>query len=155
RLPRLVGVEKAIEMLVSARSIGAADALAAGLIDRVVDGVDERDSTSGRSHATLEEPACSFAREILERAAAPLRTRDRVAKPGTIEAAGPFLEAGRELASKTRRNQRAPLAAVEAIAAAVERPFAEGCARERELVGECVHSDQCRALLHLFFAERA
>src|SRR5215470_19026907 len=34
-------------------------------------------------------------------------------------------------------------------------PFEQGCARERELFNECVTSDQCRALIHAFFAERA
>ena len=49
----------------------------------------------------------------------------------------------------------APLKAVEAIEAASTLPFAEGCRRERELFFECVQGEQAKALIHVFFAERA
>src|SRR5690606_24237331 len=62
--------------------------------------------------------------------------------------------AGRALAKKTRRNMEAPLAVVDAIAAAVTLPFDEGCVRERGIFFDCVKSEQCKALIHAFFAER-
>jgi 3-hydroxyacyl-CoA dehydrogenase len=145
RLPRLVGVEQAIEMLVSARPLGAADALRAGLIDRIVDSAD----------SSLEAGARRFARELIARGGPVSRTRDRVEELGTVESAAPLLAAGRDLARRIRRNQTAPLAAIDAIAAAVSLPLMEGCAREHELAEQCVRSEQCRALVHLFFAERA
>ena len=49
----------------------------------------------------------------------------------------------------------APLKLLEAIRGAATLPFDQGCAREQELFAECVSSDQCRALIHAFFAERA
>ena len=49
----------------------------------------------------------------------------------------------------------APLKAVDAIEAAVNLPFDEGCKKEREIFEECIASDQARALIHAFFAERA
>jgi 3-hydroxyacyl-CoA dehydrogenase len=49
----------------------------------------------------------------------------------------------------------APLKAVDAIEAAATLPFDEGCKKERELFVECIASDQARALIHAFFAERA
>ncbi len=49
----------------------------------------------------------------------------------------------------------APLAVVDAIEAAAKLPFEEGCHREREIVRERLKSDECRALIHAFFAERA
>src|SRR5581483_3596215 len=52
-------------------------------------------------------------------------------------------------------NQTAPLAAVAALEAAAALPFDEGCRKEREIITECLASDQCRALVHAFFAERA
>src|SRR6202035_4704756 len=58
-------------------------------------------------------------------------------------------------ARKTRRNMLAPLKVVDAIEAAVTMPFDEGCKKERELFEECIASDQARALIHAFFAERA
>ena len=61
----------------------------------------------------------------------------------------------RQLAGKIKRHQTAPLRAVEAIEAAATLPFDEGCRLEREIFAECVGSEQAKALIHLFFAERA
>jgi 3-hydroxyacyl-CoA dehydrogenase len=137
RLPRLVGIEKAIEMCVSGKPLKAADALAAGLIDAVIEG----DLTAG---------AVAFAREVVPAA----KTRERNDKLGTPEANAPLYAAGRQMAAKIRRHQQAPLRAVEAIEAAATLPFAKGCARERELFNACVVSDQAKSLIHAFFAER-
>src|SRR5262249_2883221 len=63
--------------------------------------------------------------------------------------------AGREQARKTRRNMTAPLAAIDALEAAVALPFDEGCRKEREIAEKCLASEQARALIHAFFAERA
>jgi 3-hydroxyacyl-CoA dehydrogenase len=146
RLPRLVGVEKAIEILVSGKPIAASEAFRAGLVDRVV----EDDAADGR----LRERAVAFARELAGRSTPIPRTRERRDKLGTPESSAALLAAGRELARKTRRNQSAPIAAVDAIEAAVSLPFEQGCERERELSLQCVRSEQCKALIHTFFAER-
>jgi 3-hydroxyacyl-CoA dehydrogenase len=138
RLPRLVGIEKAIEMCVSGKPLTAGDALAAGLIDAVIEG-------------DLAAGAVAYA---LKAAAAP-KTRDRNGKLGAPEANAPLYEAGRQMAAKIRRHQQAPLRAVEAIEAAATLPFDAGCARERELFDACVVSDQAKSLIHVFFAERA
>ncbi len=137
RLPRLVGVEKAIDMCVTGKPITASDALACGLIDSIAEG-------------DLLDTAKAFARD----AGAPVKTRDRNEKLGSPEANAPLYANGRALAAKVRRGAIAPLKAVEAIEAAVALPFADGCKRERELFAECVASDQARALIHVFFAER-
>jgi 3-hydroxyacyl-CoA dehydrogenase len=137
RLPRLTGVEKAIDMCVTGKPIAAADALAVGLVDAVTE-------------TDLLESAVAFARQQT----APVRTRDRNEKLGTAETNAPLYAAGRALAAKVRRGSIAPLKAVDAIEAAVALPFDEGCRRERELFAECVASDQARALIHAFFAER-
>ena len=142
RLPRLVGVEKAIDMCVSGKSITAPDALGAGLVDRLIDG-------------DLQAGASAFARDAAARGGSHPKTRDRRDKLGTPESAAPLLAAGRELARRTRRNMFAPLAVVDAIEAAATRPFPEGVRREREIFFECLRSEQCKALVHAFFAERA
>jgi 3-hydroxyacyl-CoA dehydrogenase len=141
RLPRLVGVEKAIEMCVTGKPVKAADALRMGLIDRIVDG----DLTAG---------AVSFAREVAGSSAVHPKTRAREDKLPAGEALPALLAAGRALARKTRRDQEAPLAAVDAIEAAATLPFEEGCVRERGIFFDCVRSEQCKALIHAFFAER-
>lgn len=138
RLPRLVGIEKAIEMCVTGKPLKASDALLTGLIDAVIDG----DLLTG---------AVAFAKEVRVR----VKTRDRNERLGTPEGNAPLFAAGRQLAAKTRRNQQAPLRAVEAIEAAATLPFDEGCGRERAIFAECLVSDQAKALIHAFFAERA
>ena len=141
RLPRLVGVQKALEMCVTGKPVKAADALAAGLIDHVIDG-------------DLRSEAMAFARVVAVQPRPP-KTRDRSDRLGSpAENAGHF-EAARALAAKTRPHQVAPLRAVDAIEAAATLPFDEGCRRERDLFLECIRTDQARALMHLFFAERA
>jgi 3-hydroxyacyl-CoA dehydrogenase len=147
RLPRLVGIEKAIEMCVSGKPVTAPEALAAGLTDRVIDG-------------DLREGAAAFAREMIASATPDARTwprtRDRNDRLGTPAVNAPLFAAGRAMAAKMRPHQPAALAAVEAIEAAATLPFDEGCARERELFfTRCVRTDACRALVHAFIAERA
>jgi 3-hydroxyacyl-CoA dehydrogenase len=141
RLTRLVGVETAIDMCVSGKPISAADARRFGLVDRLVEG----DLTAG---------AVAFAREALEGGGAHPKTRERRDKLGTAETNVPLFAAGREKARTTRRNQTAPLAAIDAIEAATTLPFDEGCRREREISVRCFRSPQSRALVHAFFAER-
>jgi len=141
RLPRLVGLEKAIEMCVSGKPIKAADALSAGLIDRVIDG-------------ELAAGASAFAREMASRTGALPKTRERQDKLPPASALPGMLTAGRDLARKTRRNLEAPVAVVDALEAAATLPFAEGCARERDIFFRLAKSEQAKALIHAFFAER-
>lgn len=141
RLPRLVGLEKAIEMCVTSKLLTAAEALDAGLIDAIAEG-------------DVRSDAVAFARRVTDEKGSHRKTRELRAetKPGT--SLEEVLRAGRDLAQKIKRNQNAPLKAVEAIGASV-LPFEEGCRRERELFHECATSEQCRALIHAFFAERS
>jgi 3-hydroxyacyl-CoA dehydrogenase len=137
RLPRLVGVAKAAEMLVSGQIIKAPVALEIGLIDKIVEG-------------ELLPAAIVFAQQV---ASVPhIRTRDRTIKPDE-NAAG--LAAARELARKTRRNQTAPEMALEALEAAISLPFEEGLKKEREIALKSLTTVQASALIHAFIAERA
>ena len=141
RLTRLVGVEKALEMCVSGKPIEAEDAARFGLVDLVI----ADDFLAG---------ALAFARDVARRGTPHPRTRARTDKLGASAALDGLLVAAREKARKTRRHQTAPLAAVEAIAAAATLPFDEGCRRERALALESVRSEQARAMVYGFFAER-
>jgi len=140
RLPRLVGLEKAIEMCVSGKPIKAGDALAAGLIDRIIEG-------------NLAEGAIAFAREKMASATHP-KTRERHDKLPPREAVPAMVAAGKELARKTRRHMEAPLRVVDALEAAATLPFDQGCRREREIFFEIGTSEQAKALIHAFFVER-
>ena len=141
RLPRLVGVEAALTMCVSGRPIKAAEALQSGLIDRVVD--------------DLIPGAVAFATEIVSRGGPHPKTRERAEKLPPAAALPELVAAAHELARKVRRNQDAPARAIAAIEAAATLPFDDGCRRERELFFACARSDQAKALIHAFFAERA
>jgi 3-hydroxyacyl-CoA dehydrogenase len=140
RLPRLVGVAAAVEMCVSGRPIKTPEALRLGLIDRVIEG----DLLSG---------AVGFARDS---AVQPVRkTRERNENLGSAAENAAIFAAGRAQAGKIRRNQTAPLAALEALEAATTLPFEQGCQKEREIVRRVLAGDQARAMIHIFFAERA
>ena len=140
RLPRLVGLEKAIEMCVSGKPIKAKDALATGLIDRIIEG-------------DLEAGALAFAREMTSRSAHP-KTRERTDKLPPAATVPSMIAAGKEMARKTRRHMEAPVKVIDALEAAVTMPFAEGCLRERQIALECMRSEQAKSLIHAFFAER-
>jgi 3-hydroxyacyl-CoA dehydrogenase len=142
RLPRLVGIAAAVDLCVSGKPTKASEALALGLIDRIVEG----DLLAGAVEFSLEKTAAGGPHR---------KTRERREKLGSADANRPVFAAGREQARKTRRNMIAPLRAIDALEAAANLPFEEGCRREREIITELLASDQCRALIHAFFAERA
>ncbi len=142
RLPRLVGVAAAVDLCVSGKPIRAPEALKLGVIDRVIEG----DLLSG---------AVAFARELADKGGALRKTRELSDKLGSEFVDASIFVAGRDQARKTRRNMLAPLKVVDAIEAAATLPFDEGCRKEREIFEECIASDQARALIHAFFAERA
>jgi 3-hydroxyacyl-CoA dehydrogenase len=143
RLPRLVGVEKALDMGLTGRPITARDALSVGLIDRVIDADD------------LVAGAMAFAREHLARGTPHRRTRDRADRLGTPEQNAPLFAAARDTARKTKPHIPAAALFIDAVEAAARLPFDAGIGRERELSAESVRSEPCKALLHVFFAERA
>jgi 3-hydroxyacyl-CoA dehydrogenase len=138
RLPRLAGIARAVEMCAFGEPVGARDAHAAGMVDRIVEG-------------ELLAGAIEFAREV---AGQPVpRTSQRNEKLRDADPA--IFDAARRQAQKTKRGQTAPLAAIESVEAATRLSFDQGCAREAELFRECLHGAQSKALIHAFFAERA
>jgi 3-hydroxyacyl-CoA dehydrogenase len=139
RLPRLVGVAKAVEMCAEGKPVSAREALALGLIDGLI----ESELLSG---------AVSFAREI---AGKPVpKTRERAGKLGTAAENAAIFAAARAAVSKKQRGLKAPLAAIEAVEAATKLSFDEGCQVEARLFNDCLFSDQSKALIHVFFGER-
>jgi 3-hydroxyacyl-CoA dehydrogenase len=141
RLPRLAGVARAIDMCVAGAPIKAPEALAAGIVDHLIEG----DLLSG---------AMEFALARADEGGPWPKTSERNYKLGSPEANAPLFAAGRAQAAKIRRNQTAPLKALEALEAATTLPFAEGCRLERTLFRECVEGSQSQAMIHAFLAER-
>jgi 3-hydroxyacyl-CoA dehydrogenase len=139
RLPRLAGIAAAVEMCAEGKPISAEQALKFGIVDRLM----EDDLLTG---------ALAFAREVSGKPAP--KTSERNEKLGTAEQNAPIFAAARETARKKQRGLMAPLAAIEAIEAAVNLPFEKGCELEQKLFAECLFSDQSKALIHVFFGER-
>jgi 3-hydroxyacyl-CoA dehydrogenase len=143
RLPRLVGVAKAVEMCAFGNPVSAKQAHADGLIDRIIEGGLEGD---------LLEGAVAFAREV---ANVPVpRTRDRNDRLGTPEENARVFAAARETARKKQRGLIAPPAAIDGVEAATKLPFEEGLKVEAKLFLECLFSEQSKSLIHVFFGER-
>ncbi len=139
RLPRLAGVAKAVEMCTTGNPIKAAEALQFGIVDRIIEG-------------DLLPGAIAFASEVAAKPAP--KTRERNEKLGTAADNAPIFAAARETVAKKQRGLLAPVAAIAAIEAATNLPFAEGCEVEKKLFIECLFSDQSKALIHVFFSER-
>jgi 3-hydroxyacyl-CoA dehydrogenase len=140
RLPRAVGAELALRMIVSGEPVGAEAALKAGLIDRIV----AADSFQG---------VLDFAQELVGRRTHPRLRAARALLPAGVDAETFFRES-RARVARQARGQVSPLKCVEAVEAAVRLPFEEGVKIERAMFLELVASEQSKALRHAFFAER-
>jgi 3-hydroxyacyl-CoA dehydrogenase len=137
RLPRLAGVEAAMQAIVDGNPIPAAKAKAMGVVDEIIEG----DLTAG---------ATAYAQRLVAEGAKPRPTSARAVPPPKE---GAFEDFERGIARK-QRGFVAPFKAIEALRAAVAKPFAEGMKLEREIFVELMGSPQSRAQRHVFFAER-
>lgn len=133
-LPRLVGVEKALEIIALGDPVSAKDALHYGLIDKIAEG-------------DLVEAACAFAHTVIGK---PRRTRDLVA----AKVADIVYDGFRAKHARRFRGLDAPPAIIASVRAATELPFAEGAAREREIFLKLRAGPQNEALRYVFFAQR-
>jgi 3-hydroxyacyl-CoA dehydrogenase len=140
RLPRLCGAKMALEMCTDGKPVNAPKALAAGILDAVV-------------QDNLLDGAITFAKS--KAATSEIRkTREIVLSADQIAAGLEACAAARQALAKTAKGMRAPYAVVDAIEAGLRGNFEEGSQREREIFAECVVSTESKALRHLFFAER-
>jgi 3-hydroxyacyl-CoA dehydrogenase len=141
RLPRVLGVEAALQMITTGASVPSeklAKAPGQKLFDSLVDG-------------DLLPAAIAFAKDIADVRPLPSVRDLSVAAPADAAA---FDKARAELA-KTRKNLEAPQRCVDCVEAATRLDLDAGIAYEREVFGKLVTSDQARALRHAFFGERA
>ena len=138
RLPRLVGIEKAIDMICSGDPIPAAKAAELGVIDRIVDG-------------DLREGTLAFTRELLTTNAPLVKVRDR---NDLLKADPEIFANARKTWAKKKRGFEAPQRCIDAVEAAATKSFDEGMRIEREIIEELMASAQSRAQRHFFFAER-
>ncbi|HEX4337925.1 MAG TPA: 3-hydroxyacyl-CoA dehydrogenase NAD-binding domain-containing protein [Polyangiaceae bacterium] len=140
RLPRLVGVEKALEIIVGGDPVSAKEAKAIGLVDELVEG-------------DLLEGAVAFATGIAAKRPLP-RVRDLTANLDPAKLRPGLFDDAKKDAKKKSRGAVGPARCVDAVRAAVEMPFEQGLAEERRLITEAIASVESRAMRHVFFAER-
>jgi 3-hydroxyacyl-CoA dehydrogenase len=139
RLPRLVGAYDALQIMLKGDNVKAADALAKGILDEVV----ESDAV-----AAAKKFAGKPKRRISERKA-------ELGVKGLSLFATPFVIAQAHMMVPPEENGGfAAHKLVDAVAAAIELPFERGIAREERLFMELVQSAPSAALRHVFFAER-
>jgi len=138
RLPRVIGVETALTMIVTGNPVPSERLAGAKLFDRMIEG-------------DLMAGAIAFAGEIAERRPLP-KVRDiRIDLPDR-EA---FFQSARKTVGAASKHFPAPLKCVDCVEAAVTMPFEEGMKAERENFLALVQTTESKALRHYFFGERA
>jgi 3-hydroxyacyl-CoA dehydrogenase len=141
RLPRVVGAQKALQMIVSGDPIGADEALKVGLIDEIVDG-------------DLTAAGVAFAEKVLAEKRPLKKIRDLTDKIAPAKGKPEIFAEFRKSVARQTRGFRAPENCIKAVEAAVELPFDQGIKRERELFTELMNSSESKAQRYFFFAER-
>ncbi|MCA9027871.1 MAG: enoyl-CoA hydratase/isomerase family protein [Planctomycetaceae bacterium] len=142
RLPRLCGVAKAAEICASGRMVKAKEALDSGIVDKLIEG-------------DLLEGAIAFAREQAATGESPRRTRDIQDRFGNEAEYKMMLQGIRQECARRARGMQAPQRNVDAVELAPQFPFVEGLEKEAEIFKECLFSDESKAMIHVFFGERA
>ncbi len=141
RLPRVVGVQKALQMIVSGDPIGADEALKAGLIDEIAEG-------------DLTAAGVAFAQKVVADKRPLKKIRDLNDKIDPAKGKPEIFAEFRKSVARQTRGFRAPENCIRAVEAAVELPFEQGIRRERELFTELLNSPESKAQRYFFFAER-
>ena len=142
RLPRLIGVENALEAILSGTPFGAKQALQWGVVDELAE------------EGKLREGALSFARKAIDTRMPLRKVRDLTDKIDVARGRPEIFEKVRRDNARKYRGFEAWHGALRAVQAAVDLPFEEGMKREREEFQNLVTSAQSRAQRYVFFAER-
>jgi 3-hydroxyacyl-CoA dehydrogenase len=141
RLPRAVGPEMAVAMIVGGNPISAAEALKNGLIEEIIDG----DPAVGGE---------AFARKVLAEKRPLRKLRDDDSKLAAAKADKSIFTNAAAAANKRNRGLEAPLAAAEAVSHSLDQPFDQALKSERELFMKLMNGDQSKAQRYAFFSER-
>ncbi|ASL42339.1 Fatty acid oxidation complex subunit alpha [Burkholderia sp. AD24] len=139
RLPRAIGLEASLNMIVSGAPVLSEKLADSGLFDEIAQG-------------DLAEAALAFARKVGAQAGPHPRVRDR--KIEHPNAAG-FIQFARNTVSAMAKNFPAPLKCIDAVEAGVQNGFDKGLAFERDCFVALVQTPESHALRHAFFGERA
>lgn len=138
RLPRLVGVGPALDMMLTGRSIKAPQAKEMGLVDAVC------------SRGQLVERA----RELIATSSSPIRTCDRIDRIDDAAANEAAFKQARMSLARVRREVIAPAGIIECVRKGIDESFDVGLVAEQTTFGACMETEATRNLIHLFFASR-
>lgn len=141
RLPRLIGAESALNLILSGEQIGAERALLLGILDRIATGAEQ-----------LLDEARAYAFELIS-CSAPARPAEAWPQPAE-DLPDDFLARYRSEHESRWKSRLAPRLVLSALEAACLLPLEEGLARELTLFKQAESSRQSKALRHVFFAER-
>ncbi|GAA4332406.1 3-hydroxyacyl-CoA dehydrogenase NAD-binding domain-containing protein [Pigmentiphaga soli] len=141
RLPRLVGIRNALDIILSGRHVAADEALELGLVTKIVE------------PSVLLDAAVDFAAGVA--AVRPLPSVDAMETWREADRRDPHaFDAAEQLASRQGRHLKGPRYAVELVRASLQLPLEEGIRLEGERFAELENSEESRALRYAFFAER-
>ncbi len=139
RVPRLAGIEAALNLITSGAPLAADEAESHGLIDRVIEG-------------ELLGGALAYAEELAAQRAPLRRASDLAVNVNEKEMA--LFDGYRTRIKRRFPGQLAPQLIIDCVEAAASRPFDEGLRFEHSMFSQCLKSPQSAAMRHLFFAER-
>jgi len=155
RLPRLIGIERALDMILAGKLLDAAQAYRRGVVDRVV--------SAEHKLEEFRRQALEFAGEILEPSAAGQirsRRKPRGLRSWALEKTPfgrrlLFSQARNRIVKRTGGHYPAPLKALEAIERGMEMPLDKALELESEFLGELIVTDVCKNLVFLFLMREA
>jgi 3-hydroxyacyl-CoA dehydrogenase len=142
RLPRIAGVEKALEMVTSGQHVPAKVCLAMGLVDELAE------------EGKLKEAAIAFARKIVAEKKPLKKVRENNSKLEAAKGHPEIFANFRKANARKFRGFKAPEANIQCIEAAVNQSFEDGLKTERKLFMEVMTGAQSAAQRYYFFAER-
>lgn len=149
RLPRLIGLQRALDMILTSRNVRARKAYQMGLVDELV------------HPAILADIAIDRARKLADKTLGARRSPKDRGAAGVLLEANPigraivFRKAREGVQEKTRGHYPAPLAAIHAVQTGFEKGRAAGFREEARAFGEMAVSEVSKELVFLFFATTA
>ena len=143
RLPRLCGVDMALDMMLTGRHVPAKEALSSGIIDEITE-----------NNNTLDN-GIEYAKKLLKDGFKPRPTSQIQNKISDTKETSEIILKFKDIASKKFKNLFSPHAIIRSVEEGIKLDFADAISNERKLFEECIESSQRQGLIHSFFAERA
>ena len=146
RLPRLVGLTTALDMMLTGKQLRAKQALKCGLVDDMV------------PESILLDTAITMARQPKRKSKAPQKSKRKSSLSQWLQQGNPigrklvFEQAESQVKSKTGDHYPAPFKLLQVVKIGLEQGMSQGLAAEAQAFGELVLSSESRALRQLFFA---